>query len=80
MDTLIEEVKTLRKKCKGIGLAIKEKLRTDDTDPRHGCFAMLFNRSTLTLELLSYYSNCWKRQMVGSKVIDERLKIDPQMK
>jgi hypothetical protein len=67
MDKLIEEVMTLRKKCKDIGLAIQEKLGTDDRDPRHGCFAKIFNTSTLTVELLSYYSNRWKRQVIGSK-------------
>ena len=75
MDILIKEVMTLRKKCKDVGFATQKRLGTDDRDPRHGCFAQIFNTSTLTVELLSYYFNCWKRQANGSKEeIEEKRK------
>jgi hypothetical protein len=31
----------------------------DVSDPRSGCFGMVFNHLTLTLELLSYYYSVW---------------------
>jgi len=63
MKQLLEKIAELRKKTKHYKdetnqlLGIKEAV----SDPRSGCFPMIFNHLTLTLELLTHYYSLWGR-------------------
>jgi len=72
MESLIEKVTLLRDRCRDYGDRLGKLLAvsTDASDPRVGCFAMVFNHSTLALELLSYYRRIWQRPR-GHSTADE---------
>lgn len=62
MKELIDKTKLLRAKCQHHGDYINRLLgfTTVSQDPRSGCFSMIFNQSTLSLELLAYYYGKWQ--------------------
>ncbi|GAH64662.1 unnamed protein product, partial [marine sediment metagenome] len=57
MEQLVKKVAKLREKTRQYGDEISKLLgiSPDASDPRSGCFGMVFNHLTLTLELLDYY-------------------------
>jgi hypothetical protein len=63
MKDLIEKIQALRNQCENCGDKVSYLLgiSTDVKDPRTGCFAMIFNHSTLSLELLAYYYGLWQK-------------------
>lgn len=69
MQVLIDNVIRIRAKCQQYGKELETNLgpKLVPNDPRCGCFAMIFNKSTLTLELLNYYSQIWKQTFGGAK-------------
>lgn len=68
MERLIKEVWNLRQKCERYGDDIDSILRNPlPSDPRRGCFAMIYNGTTLTLELLHYYHKQWKDLVVATE-------------
>ena len=72
MERLMKQLASLRTKCKRFGDELE--IKTTTSDLRSGCFAMLFNSTTLTLELLSYYYGIWKRTYTMTKEQIERSK------
>jgi len=58
---VVEKVAKLREKTRQYGDEINRLLSISPgvSDPRSGCFAMVFNHLTLTLELLTYYHSIW---------------------
>lgn len=62
----MQNVAKLRKKSRQYGNEISQLLGIlpDVSDPRSGCFGMVFNHLTLTLELLSYYYSIWSDSSV----------------
>lgn len=63
MQRLLKNIAELRKKVGQHGDEISQLLgiSPDVSDPRSGCFSMIFNHLTLTLELLHYYHSIWER-------------------
>ncbi len=78
MEDLIQKIVALRDQCKDYGDKVSDLLgiSTDAKDPRSGCFPMIFNHSTLSLELLSYYYGVWKKPSAQStaKAVEEARK------
>ena len=76
VQKLINQLYIMRKKCQQYGNELEASLGKNivPNDPRYGCFAMIFNKSTLSLELLDFYSRVWKRPFVGSKNDVKKLK------
>jgi len=68
MEELINRTWELRKKCREHGDQVNQLLDqpSDIQDPRSGCFPMIFNTSTMYLELLSYYHDIWGKPHVRS--------------
>lgn len=66
MKRVMQNVAKLRKKSRQYGNEISQLLGIlpDVSDPRSGCFGMVFNHLTLTLELLSYYYSIWSDSSV----------------
>lgn len=65
MERLIKQVLNLRQKCQRYGDKIDSILGEPlPSEPRSGCFAAIFNFTTLTVELLSYYYGLWKRAYI----------------
>lgn len=58
MEKLISQAWELRKKCEEYAGLLSQNY--DDDDPRVACFNMIFNETTLTIELLDYYYSIWK--------------------
>jgi len=69
MEILIKKLHGIMEKCRLYGDKLEKELVNDHIahDPRHSCFAMVFNNSTITLELLSYYYEIWGK-MHGDNV------------
>ena len=68
MERLIKQLWSLRHKCKRYGDNLDTIIRRpSDSDFRRACFAMIFNSTTLTLELLSYYYEKWKGPFVETR-------------
>jgi len=63
---VLENVAKIREKSRQYGDEISQLLgiSPDVSDPRSGCFGMVFNHLTLTLELLSYYYSVWSNLSV----------------
>jgi hypothetical protein len=63
---VLENVAKLREKSRQYGDEISQLLGIlpDVSDPRSGCFGMVFNHLTLTLELLSHYYSLWSSPSV----------------
>jgi hypothetical protein len=63
---VLENVAKLREKSRRYGDEISQLLGIlpDVSDPRSGCFGMVFNHLTLTLELLSHYYSVWSNPSV----------------
>jgi len=58
---LIKQIIDLRSKCHGYCESFKQQISDKkELEAAIGCFGMLFNKTTLTLELLSHYYECWK--------------------
>jgi len=66
VERVVKKVAKLREKTKQYGDEISELLgiSPDASDPRSGCFPMVFNHVTFTLEVLSYYQSVWTRPRV----------------
>ena len=63
MEELIKATWELRQKCRCYGERVNQLLGSSDDsrDPRHACFPMIFNTSTMYFELLSYYCDIWDK-------------------
>lgn len=62
MKRLINEVWNLRQKCAQYQNNVNSILQNPlPSDLRSGCFGMIYNTTTLTLELLSHYYEQWKK-------------------
>lgn len=63
MEDLIQKIAALREQCKNCEGQVNELLgvSANAQDPRSGCFAMIFNHSTISLEVLSYYYKVWQK-------------------
>lgn len=63
MQEILERIAKLRTHTKNMGDHVCNTLNLtpEISDPWSGCFAMIFNHSTLTLELLHYYHSIWNR-------------------
>ncbi len=72
MKQIIGTVAKLREKCRHYGDEISQLLGIprDASDPRSGCFPMVFNHSTFTLEVLSYYQSIWTIPRVISNPVE----------
>jgi len=66
LERLLKKVTELHEKVRQYGDEISQLLgiSPDVSDPRSGCFGMIFNHLTLTLELLHYYYSIWGRLRV----------------
>jgi hypothetical protein len=75
VDVLINKVILIRETSKKYGDTLEQYLGKNNVsnDPRWGCFAMIFNHSTLTLELMDHYVGFWYRPFKGSKEEADRL-------
>jgi hypothetical protein len=68
LQELINQLWKIRKRCQDYGNALEAKLGVNTDDLRCACFAMIFNKCTLTIELLDFYKGIWaKRQFVVKK-------------
>lgn len=77
MKELIDQIIRIRGKCEQYGKELEKELASKavPNDPRYACFAMIFNRSTLNWELLSYYYRVWRQShKFNSKSELERLR------
>lgn len=68
MEKLIEDCQKIRELSQKCSKYFKSNY--DESDPRVGCFNMIYNNATLTLELLSYYDAEWskKRPMTEKEI------------
>lgn len=82
MKELIDKTIALRSKCRDYGEKVNGLLgySTDSDDPRSGCFGMVFNKSTLCLELLAYYYKLWGKPpaRLTSEEVEEKKKENAQ--
>jgi hypothetical protein len=76
---VLQNVAKLREKSRQYGNEISQLLGIlpDVPDPRSGCFGMVFNHLTLTLELLSHYYSIWSNPSVEIST-EERERIKKQ--
>ena len=76
MQELIRQLIAIRDTCQQYGKALESRLGENiiANDPRCGCFAMIFNFSTLNLELIDHYVGFWGRPFMGSEEDAERLR------
>ena len=58
MEEIINQTWEIRKKCEEYANLLSQKCGEDD--PRVACFNMIFNKATLTFELLKNYHSIWK--------------------
>lgn len=65
MKDLLDRVFDLRQHCQTCGDQVSGLvgLSSVESDPRTGCFAMVFNKATLALELLGYYYQIWEKHV-----------------
>jgi len=77
VEQLVKKVAKLREKTRQYGDEISKLLSISPSvsDPRTGCFAMIFNNLTLTLELLSHYHSLWSRLNVKVSTKEEAARI-----
>jgi len=63
MVDLIQQIIALREECRSYGDRVQDLLGVSlvEGDPRSACFGMIFNHSTLVLELLDHYYHIWGR-------------------
>lgn len=75
MEKLIQQVISIREKCKEYQDNLDKKSGDEiiQNDPRSGCFGMIFNGATVTLELLDHYYSIWSKRYTVT--IAERNKI-----
>ena len=84
MKELIDKTIALRSKCRDYGEKVNGLLgySTDSDDPRSGCFGMVFNKSTLCLELLAYYYKLWGKPpaRLTSEEVEEKKRATEEEK
>ena len=64
MKMLINEVENLREKCSRYGDEANSMLKGSLLGTGSGCFGMIFNHATLTLELLDHYYRIWRKPTI----------------
>jgi hypothetical protein len=77
MKELLNKLITIRSKSQKYGETLEAELGRNKVvhDPRCECFAMIFNKSTLTFEVLNFYTEFWNR-CVGPKEVADILRIE----
>lgn len=76
MEKLIKQVWETRNICKEYHEKLDKvlEIKNGKIDFRTGCFGMIFNQATLTLELLGYYYKIWRRPNISLYLTEEKKK------
>jgi hypothetical protein len=69
MQELIDQLWRIRLRSKEYGTALENKLNTNNHDARCACFPMIFNKCTMTIELLVFYQRLWGNPYVVNDLI-----------